>query len=64
MIVLQATALLATLATTQATPARPSDTLRATAQRSNASARRHRNVALGSIGVATIGTAMMWLWKD
>ena len=24
----------------------------------------HRNVALGSIGIATIGTAMMWLWKD
>lgn len=24
----------------------------------------HRNVALASIGVATIGTAMMWLWKD
>ena len=34
------------------------------AKRSNANARRHRNVALGSIGVATIGTAMMWLWKD
>jgi hypothetical protein len=34
------------------------------AKRSNADARQHRNVALGSIGVATIGTAMMWLWKD
>ena len=34
------------------------------AKRSDANARRHRNVALGSIGVATIGTAMMWLWKD
>ena len=34
------------------------------AQHSNDNARRHRNVALGSIGVATIGTAMMWLWKD
>jgi hypothetical protein len=34
------------------------------AKRSNDNARRHRNVALGSIGVATIGTAMMWLWKD
>lgn len=26
--------------------------------------RRHRNAALASIGVSTIGTAMMWLWKD
>ena len=34
------------------------------AKQSNENARRHRNVALGSIGVATIGTAMMWLWKD
>ncbi|HEY9226212.1 MAG TPA: hypothetical protein VIP11_06175 [Gemmatimonadaceae bacterium] len=34
------------------------------AKRSDANARRHRNVALGSIGVATIGTVMMWLWKD
>jgi hypothetical protein len=34
------------------------------AKRSNDNARRHRNVALGSIGVATVGTAMMWLWKD
>jgi hypothetical protein len=34
------------------------------ANQSNANARRHRNVALGSIGVATIGTAMMWLWKE
>ena len=34
------------------------------AKHSNDDARRHRNVALGSIGVATIGTAMMWLWKD
>lgn len=24
----------------------------------------HRNVALGSMGVATIGTAIMWFWKD
>jgi hypothetical protein len=31
---------------------------------SNDNARYHRNVALGSIGVATIGTAMMWFWKD
>jgi hypothetical protein len=34
------------------------------AKQSNANARRHRNVALGSIGVATLGTAMMWLWKE
>lgn len=34
------------------------------AKRSDANARRHRNVALGSIGVATVGTAMMWLWKE
>ena len=26
--------------------------------------RRHRNIALGSIGVATVGTAMMWLWNQ
>lgn len=26
--------------------------------------RRHRNIALGSIGVATVGTALMWFWKD
>jgi hypothetical protein len=34
------------------------------AKRSDANARRHRNVALGSIGVATLGTAMMWFWKN
>jgi len=34
------------------------------AKRSNANARQHRNVALGSIGVATLGTAMMWFWKN
>lgn len=34
------------------------------AKRSDSNARQHRNVALGSIGVATIGTAMMWLWKN
>jgi hypothetical protein len=34
------------------------------AKRSNANARRHRNVALGSIGISTLGTAMMWLWKN
>jgi hypothetical protein len=26
--------------------------------------RRHRNVALGSIAVSTVGSAMMWFWKD
>ncbi|HEY4304903.1 MAG TPA: hypothetical protein VGM82_10575 [Gemmatimonadaceae bacterium] len=34
------------------------------AKRSDANAQRHRNVALGSIGIATVGTAMMWLWKN
>lgn len=34
------------------------------AKRSDANARRHRTVALGSIGVATVGTAMMWFWKN
>jgi hypothetical protein len=27
-------------------------------------ARRHRNIALGSISVAAVGTAMMWVWKN
>jgi hypothetical protein len=31
-------------------------------RRSNANV-HHRNIALGSIGIATVGTAMMWLWK-
>ena len=34
------------------------------AKRSNDAARRHRNIALGSIGISTLGTAMMWLWKN
>ncbi len=25
---------------------------------------RHRNVALGSIGLSTVGTALMWFWKS
>ena len=25
---------------------------------------RHQNVALGSIGLSTLGTALMWFWKD
>ena len=27
-------------------------------------ANRHRNVAIGSMGLSTIGAAMMWLWKN
>ena len=34
------------------------------ANHSNDNARRHRNVALGSMAVSTVGTVMMWLWKD
>jgi hypothetical protein len=34
------------------------------AKRSDANARRHRNVALASIGISTAGTVMMWFWKD
>ena len=34
------------------------------AKRSNDAARRHRNIALGSIAISTLGTAMMWLWKN
>ena len=30
----------------------------------NAGADRHRNLAIASIGVATVSTIMMWLWKD
>jgi hypothetical protein len=26
--------------------------------------RTHRNMAIGSMAVATVGTAMMWFWKD
>ena len=26
--------------------------------------RRHRNAALTSIGISTVGTAMMWLWRN
>jgi hypothetical protein len=26
--------------------------------------RRHRNVALGSIAVSSVGTAIMWLWRN
>jgi len=34
------------------------------AKESNDAARRHRNVALGSIALSTVGTAMMWFWKN
>jgi hypothetical protein len=34
------------------------------AKRSNDNARHHRNVALGSIGLSTVGTVMMWVWKN
>jgi hypothetical protein len=27
-------------------------------------ARRHRDIALASIGVSTVGTALMWFWKN
>jgi len=27
-------------------------------------ARRHRNIALTSIGLSTVGTALMWFWKN
>ena len=34
------------------------------ARNSHDKALTHRNVALGSMGIATIGTALMWFWKD
>jgi hypothetical protein len=34
------------------------------AKESEHGADRHRNAALASIGVATVSTLMMWLWKD
>ena len=30
---------------------------------SRSGAERHRDIALGSIGLSTVGTVMMWLWK-
>ena len=33
------------------------------AKKSDAGAARHRNIALGSISIATASTVMMWLWK-
>ena len=29
-----------------------------------AAAHRHRDVAIGSMALSTVGTAMMWFWKD
>src|SRR5262252_4660095 len=34
------------------------------ANRSRANADHHRAIALTAIGVSTVGTVMMWLWKD
>jgi len=34
------------------------------AKDSQEGANRHRNVALGSMGLSTVGAAMMWLWKN
>jgi len=34
------------------------------ARRSRTNADHHRTIALGSIGLSTVGTVMMWLWKD
>jgi hypothetical protein len=30
---------------------------------SRSGAERHRNIALGSMGLSAVGTVMMWLWK-
>lgn len=34
------------------------------ARETEAGANRHRNLAIGSMGVAVASTAMMWLWRD
>ena len=34
------------------------------AKRTDAGADRHRNLAIGSMSLATISSVMMWLWKD
>ncbi|MEP6591485.1 MAG: hypothetical protein ABJC19_09905 [Gemmatimonadota bacterium] len=34
------------------------------ARRTDAGANRHRNLAIGSMSLATASTLMMWLWKD
>ncbi len=34
------------------------------ARRTLTGANNHRNLALGSLGLATVSTLMMWLWKD
>lgn len=38
--------------------------LASSASNSHDKALTHRNVALGSMGIATLGTALMWFWKD
>jgi hypothetical protein len=38
--------------------------LGAQAKHSYVSGNQHRNVAIGSMAVATAGTALMWFWKD
>ena len=34
------------------------------AKHSQEAANRHRNVAIGSMGLSTIGAAMMWFWRN
>ena len=34
------------------------------ARRSNSTARTHRAIAISSIGLSTVGTAMMWFWRN
>jgi hypothetical protein len=34
------------------------------ARRTLAGANQHRNIAIGSMSLATVSTLMMWLWKD
>jgi len=34
------------------------------AKRTTSGADHHRNLAIGSMGLATLSTLMMWLWKD
>ena len=38
--------------------------LASSASNSHDKALTHRNVALGSMGIATLGPALMWFWKD
>ena len=34
------------------------------AKRSQEGANRHRNVAIGSMALSSVGAAMMWLWRN